>query len=79
MGGKARNGVVLPTNEEILTDVRKVSAEMNGGKGSSKPCTSSQYRCLGRYDGKLLKKRFGRWNEVVEAASLEPRPRKGGL
>lgn len=64
-------------NEDILADIRKVSREMSRN-GDGMPCTMSQYRCLGRFDIKRLKERLGCWNEAVEAAGFEPRPRKGG-
>ena len=72
----ARNGG--PSREEILTDVRKVSLAMGNGNGTSKPCTLSQYKHLGLFDIKLVRKNLGCWNEVVLAAGLEPRPKKGG-
>lgn len=74
MGG--RNGG--PSREEILADVRKVSRETENGNGTSKPCTLSQYKYLGLFSVKMMRKRLGCWNEIVLTAGLEPRPKKGG-
>jgi len=59
-----------PTNTELITDLRQVSAKL------AAPHISQRAYCrLGTYSSAVIKKRFGSWNKALEAAGLTVRYR----
>ncbi len=54
------------TNEELLTDLKRVAKEL--GKDS---LTSEEYNESGKYYDETIKRRFGNWGKAIELAGLK--------
>jgi len=63
------------TDEELLRDVQRVTGEV-GESIKNYGCTLTQYDILGGFSKKLIIKRFGSWNNAVNAAGFDARPWK---
>lgn len=69
----SRGGRPPIPEEDLLDELRRLADEL--GRTPGMKMMSER----GAYSGRVYPRRFGSWNEAVEAAGLEPNPQGGPL
>ena len=61
----------VPENARLLADLRAVAAKLGQDR-----VAQNEYRRFGHFSSAVMKKRFGSWNNALEAAELRTVPRQ---
>jgi hypothetical protein len=61
----------VPENAQLLADLRAVAAQLGQDR-----IAQNEYRRFGHFSSAVMKKRFGSWNNALEAAGLTIVPRR---